>query len=74
MILRTKHKTVAIIGLSSDSVFHFQCVFSVDKENGLTLVEIADGVTIEDVVSSTGCLFKVAENLKPMGQIEVADE
>ncbi|XP_037803743.1 succinyl-CoA:3-ketoacid coenzyme A transferase 1, mitochondrial-like [Penaeus monodon] len=57
-----------------DMIITEKCVFSVDKENGLTLVEIADGVTIEDVVSSTGCLFEVAENLKPMGQIEVADE
>ncbi|XP_063611316.1 LOW QUALITY PROTEIN: succinyl-CoA:3-ketoacid coenzyme A transferase 1, mitochondrial-like [Penaeus indicus] len=57
-----------------DMIITEKCVFSVDKENGLTLVEIADGVTIEDIVSSTGCLFEVAENLKPMGQIDTADE
>lgn len=46
-------------------------VFSVDKENGLTLIEIADGVPIEDILMTTGCNFQVAENLKPMSQIEV---
>lgn len=45
-----------------------------DKENGLTLMEIADGVSIEDIVSSTGCLFQVADDLKPMGQIQVPEE
>lgn len=46
-------------------------VFSVDKENGLTLIEIADGVGIEDILMTTGCNFQVAEDLKPMGQIEI---
>lgn len=31
----------------------------IDPENGLTMTEIADGVTLEDVVNSTGCQFKV---------------
>lgn len=48
-------------------------MFNVDKENGLTLVEIADGVSMEDIVSSTGCLFAVSDDLKPMGQIPVPD-
>lgn len=44
-------------------------VFEVDKETGLTLVEIAEGVEIQDIVNITACQFRVSENLKPMGQI-----
>ena len=36
-----------------------QGVFTVDHEVGLTLVEIADGVTVQDIVESTGCEFQV---------------
>ena len=41
------------------------CVFEVDRVGGtgLTLVELADGVTLEEVKEKTGCGFKVAENL-----------
>ena len=39
-------------------------VFSVDREQGgLTLVEVADGVEVEEVRKKTGCGFKVAEKL-----------
>lgn len=48
-------------------------MFEVDEEEGLTLTELAEGVTMEDVVSSTGCLFKVSPNLKPMQQVNVKD-
>ena len=47
-----------------------KAVFNVDSEKGLTLIEIADGVGVEDVVSSTGCSFEVSPDLKPMGQID----
>ena len=30
-----------------------------DKEIGLTLIELADGVTIKDLMSTTACSFKV---------------
>ncbi|KAK7071185.1 Succinyl-CoA:3-ketoacid coenzyme A transferase 1, mitochondrial [Halocaridina rubra] len=56
-----------------DMIITEKCVFNVDKEEGLILAEIADGVSIEDVVSSTGCLFKVADNLNPMGQIDIPE-
>jgi len=49
-----------------------QCVFSVDKEKGLTLVEIADGVSLQDIVDATGCVFEVCPDLKPMQQIASA--
>ncbi|KAK9732296.1 Coenzyme A transferase [Popillia japonica] len=48
-----------------------KAVFEVDTENGLTLTELADGVQMEDVLSSTGCNFQVSPTLKPMGQVEV---
>jgi len=43
-------------------------VFDVDKDKGLTLIEIAEGVTLEEVKSATGCEFEVSENLQPMRQ------
>jgi 3-oxoacid CoA-transferase len=41
-------------------------VFDVDFTDGLTLIEIADGVTVEEVSSKTEAHFKVADDLKPM--------
>ncbi|EJT49685.1 Succinyl-CoA:3-ketoacid-coenzyme A transferase [Trichosporon asahii var. asahii CBS 8904] len=42
-------------------------VFQVDRENksggGLTLTELAEGVTLEEIKEKTGAPFKVAENL-----------
>ncbi|XP_022109439.1 succinyl-CoA:3-ketoacid coenzyme A transferase 1, mitochondrial-like [Acanthaster planci] len=52
-----------------DMIITEMCVFEVDKETGLTLTEIAEGVTIEDVVEATGCEFEVSADLKPMGQV-----
>ncbi|KAF8773118.1 succinyl-CoA:3-ketoacid coenzyme A transferase 1, mitochondrial-like [Argiope bruennichi] len=43
-------------------------VFDVDFENGLTLVEKAEDVTLEDIVNTTECQFEVSPDLKPMGQ------
>lgn len=48
----------------------FQCVFDVDPKNGLTLIEIAEGVEFVDIVQSTGCEFVKADNLKIMEQVE----
>ncbi|KAI1117752.1 coenzyme A transferase [Nemania sp. NC0429] len=41
-------------------------VFDIDSSNGLTLVEIADGVTVEEIKSKTEAAFHVADNLVPM--------
>ncbi|KAK3385103.1 coenzyme A transferase [Podospora didyma] len=41
-------------------------VFDVDFAHGLTLIEIADGVTVEEIKSKTEAPFTVADNLKPM--------
>jgi 3-oxoacid CoA-transferase len=44
-------------------------VFKIDKGQGLILTEIADGVKIDEIMKKTGCDFKIAEDLKPMGQV-----
>lgn len=41
-------------------------VFNVDFTDGLTLIEIADGVTVEEIQAKTEAPFKVADDLKPM--------
>ncbi|OAA59645.1 Coenzyme A transferase [Niveomyces insectorum RCEF 264] len=41
-------------------------VFDVDFSHGLTLIEIADGVTVDEVRSKTEAPFTVADDLKPM--------
>lgn len=43
-------------------------VFDVDFTEGLTLIEIAEGVTVDEVKSKTDAPFKVADNLKTMEQ------
>lgn len=37
-----------------------------DFATGLTLIEIADGVSVEEIKSKTDAPFKVANDLKPM--------
>jgi 3-oxoacid CoA-transferase len=41
-------------------------VFDVDFTNGLTLIELADGVTVDEVKAKTGAPFTVSDNLGPM--------
>lgn len=41
-------------------------VFDFNREGGLTLVELANGVTVEQVKANTGCSFLVASDLKEM--------
>lgn len=52
-----------------DMIITEKGVFNVDKETGLTLVEIADGVTVEEILNVTACNFEVSPDLKPMGQV-----
>lgn len=42
------------------------CVFDVDFTKGLTLIELADGVTVDEVKSKTGAPFRVADDVKSM--------
>lgn len=44
-------------------------VFEVSKEKGLLLMEVFDGVSVEDIRAATGSSFEVSSSLKPMGQI-----
>ena len=48
-----------------------QAVFEVVKGRGLVLTELAEGVTVQEVVDATGCMFEVSPELKPMGQSSV---
>jgi len=43
-------------------------VFDVDPKKGLCLIEIADGISVEDVKAATGAPFVVADDLIPMRQ------
>lgn len=52
-----------------DMIITEKGVFDVDYEKGLTLVEKADDVTMEELVQSTGCVFRISEELKPMQQV-----
>ncbi|XP_065204190.1 succinyl-CoA:3-ketoacid coenzyme A transferase 1, mitochondrial [Planococcus citri] len=54
-----------------DMIITEKGVFEVNRESGLKLIEIADGVELPDIIVSTGCEFSVCDDLKPMQQIEV---
>ena len=47
------------------------CVFDVDLEGmtGLTLIEIAAGISVDDVKNATACDFKVAPGLPLMDDV-----
>ncbi len=44
-----------------------KAVFTVDAEAGLTLLEVSPFSSLDDVRSSTGCAFQVADDLKTNG-------
>ncbi|KAM5247249.1 succinyl-CoA:3-ketoacid coenzyme A transferase 2, mitochondrial-like [Ctenodactylus gundi] len=46
-----------------------KAVFHVDPSRGLTLVELWEGSTVDEVKTSTGCAFAVSPDLKPMQQV-----
>ncbi|XP_044877407.1 succinyl-CoA:3-ketoacid coenzyme A transferase 1, mitochondrial isoform X1 [Mauremys mutica] len=46
-----------------------KAVFDVDKKKGLTLIEIWEGLSVDEIKKSTGCDFTVSPNLIPMKQI-----
>lgn len=41
-------------------------VFNVSPTDGLTLAELADGVTVDEIRSKTAASFTVADDVKPM--------
>ncbi|XP_041357110.1 succinyl-CoA:3-ketoacid coenzyme A transferase 1, mitochondrial-like [Gigantopelta aegis] len=46
-------------------------VFDISHGKGLTLVEIADGVSLQNITKTTGSPFEVSVDLKPMQQVDV---
>lgn len=40
------------------------CVFDVDSNNGLTLIELLDDTTLEDVKNNTQAQYKISDQLK----------
>ena len=42
------------------------CVFDVDFTNGLTLIELAEGVTVEEVRAKTEAEFAVSDHVSRM--------
>lgn len=59
-----------------DRIITDMCVFDCDKEGsgGLTLVEIAAGLTVDDIRSQTACDFKVASEPLPLMLEEEPEE
>ncbi|XP_075160074.1 succinyl-CoA:3-ketoacid CoA transferase [Haematobia irritans] len=53
-----------------DLIISEKAVFEVEKGVGLTLIEIADGFTVDDIIACTGAKFKVSPNVKKMAQID----
>jgi 3-oxoacid CoA-transferase len=53
-----------------DRIITEKCVLDRMVGGGLEVVELAEGVSLEDVRSSTGTSLQVAPDLKPMQQIE----
>jgi len=52
-----------------DMIITELCVFEVDKQKGLILTELADGVTVEQVKEATGCPITVSDDLSPMKSV-----
>ncbi len=40
------------------------CVFEVKDGGGLRLIELHEGVSLEDVKTKTGCAFEIADGVK----------
>uniref|UniRef100_A0A914UNS2 Succinyl-CoA:3-ketoacid-coenzyme A transferase n=1 Tax=Plectus sambesii TaxID=2011161 RepID=A0A914UNS2_9BILA len=54
-----------------DTIITEMAVFKVDREKGLTLMEVRSDLTIENIIDATGCQFEVSPDLKAMGQAEL---
>uniref|UniRef100_A0A8C1ZTN2 Succinyl-CoA:3-ketoacid-coenzyme A transferase n=1 Tax=Cyprinus carpio TaxID=7962 RepID=A0A8C1ZTN2_CYPCA len=52
-----------------DRIITEKAVFDVDKSKGLTLIEIWEGLTPDDIKACTGTEFEVSKDLQPMQQI-----
>ncbi|XP_030371868.1 succinyl-CoA:3-ketoacid-coenzyme A transferase, mitochondrial [Scaptodrosophila lebanonensis] len=52
-----------------DLIISEKAVFSVEKGVGLTLLEVAEGLTVDDITACTGAKFTVSPDVKQMAQI-----
>ncbi|XP_070794995.1 succinyl-CoA:3-ketoacid coenzyme A transferase 1, mitochondrial [Pituophis catenifer annectens] len=52
-----------------DRIITEKAVFDVDKKKGLTLIEIWEGESVDEIKKCTGADFTVSPNLMPMKQI-----
>uniref|UniRef100_U3EQN6 Succinyl-CoA:3-ketoacid-coenzyme A transferase n=1 Tax=Micrurus fulvius TaxID=8637 RepID=U3EQN6_MICFL len=52
-----------------DRIITEKAVFNVDKKKGLTLIEIWEGESVDEIKKYTGADFTVSPNLMPMKQI-----
>nr|XP_033327278.1 succinyl-CoA:3-ketoacid-coenzyme A transferase, mitochondrial [Megalopta genalis] len=53
-----------------DLIITDMAVFEVMKGEGLKLIEVAPGVEMSEIVSSTGCEFSVADDVREMRQVD----
>ncbi|XP_010861090.1 PREDICTED: succinyl-CoA:3-ketoacid coenzyme A transferase 2, mitochondrial-like [Bison bison bison] len=54
-----------------DRIITEKAVFDVHKKTGLTLMELWDGLTVEDIKKSTGSPFAISPSLRPMQQVKM---
>ncbi|XP_034481244.1 succinyl-CoA:3-ketoacid-coenzyme A transferase, mitochondrial [Drosophila innubila] len=52
-----------------DLIISEKAVFQVEKGVGLTLIEVAEGYTVDDIIACTGAKFNVSPNVIKMRQI-----
>ncbi|XP_055376934.1 succinyl-CoA:3-ketoacid-coenzyme A transferase, mitochondrial [Condylostylus longicornis] len=52
-----------------DMIITEKGVFTVNKETGLTLIEIDEKYSTDDIRAATGCHINISDNLKKMGQL-----
>uniref|UniRef100_A0A4W4GU99 Succinyl-CoA:3-ketoacid-coenzyme A transferase n=1 Tax=Electrophorus electricus TaxID=8005 RepID=A0A4W4GU99_ELEEL len=75
MIPGGKHKILETCALPLtgkqcvDRIITEKAVFDVDKNKGLTLIEVWEGLTPDDIRKCTGTDFEVSPHLQPMQQI-----
>lgn len=69
-----KHKILEKCGLPLtgkncvDMIITEMGVFEINKDTGMTLTEIGEGFTVDDVIKATGCELNISPDLKPMRQ------
>jgi acyl CoA:acetate/3-ketoacid CoA transferase beta subunit len=63
-----KFQPLFVVGQPSLLTVDVQAVFDVDPVTGLTLIEHAEGVTVDEIKSKTGAPFLVSDKLIPMQQ------